>query len=191
MAFHPKSKTAMGLPARKNQTLSNQLDLGMKCFLRQTPLSQATIILRQSLARDDQQHNTVDYTKEAREDGNFSKKHCAVKGPSRHHGICQSAAKAFPVPIPRPSQIGKNTYQHFVHGPLSCEVKKREADFKSITRQGEERRLTVLSSLEKSREEMGYAVQSTQKNDACQHANEQDCTRENRHSRHAMTISLS
>lgn len=167
MAFHPKSKAAMGLPTRRNQALSDHLDMGMKCFLRQTPFNNATMVLRQSVSKYNQQpeklnnnkvHMKTDIKNSKNNGSLINNVHSERRVSSEHHTVCQTAADAFPILVPaKSSQIGRNTYQDFVQG-LSCDVRKREVYFKSVIREEEKRRLKILNSVQTPRSKRGNLV---------------------------------
>ena len=159
MAFQPKSKAAIGIPQNcRRQALSDQLDMGMKCYLRQTPLNNATRLLRQSLTTNDQQaegHSKEHWTMDAK------KSNSSINLPSdempalQHHSLCQKGAQAFPILLPKPSHLGRNTYEHFVGG-LNCEAKKRRAYYRSLVREEEKTRLKILNSFHTPKEEVVY-----------------------------------
>ena len=146
MAFSPKSKAAIGLPIREKQLLlSEKLDLGMKSFLRQTSCNQATLALRNSLLNRDEQ---IEQKNLGARVNNFR---TGDQATSAHLGnLHQSTAKAFPINLPKHSEIGNNNYRKFI-SELVCDTKKRKAYFKSLSRQEEKRELKMLNDCEAAR----------------------------------------
>lgn len=150
MAFSPKSKTATGLPIREKKPLSDELDMGMKCFLRQTTCSQATLVLRNSLLtqeeRNAQEPSTIISSSQNKLKnseklvGTYEKATFASFG-----NVRESTAQAFPIQLSKPSEIGSNNYRKFIN-ELTCDVRKREAYFRSLSREEEKRRLKILNN---------------------------------------------
>lgn len=148
MAFTPKSRTATGLPTRKQQLLPDKLDLGMKSFLHQTSCSEAMLALRTSFTRDEGkvldavrikpciQNKHKDYSE------HFWPFYSTTSG---HLGnLRQLTAEAFPIKLPKPSEIGLNDYRKFIN-KLHSDSKKWEAYFKSLSRDEERRGLKILN----------------------------------------------
>ena len=150
MAFTFKSNTAKGLPTKKKQLLSDELDLGMKCFLRQTPYTQATLALRHSLSHQ----NSTNYNNHSvitlegfqnrlkKDTMRFKTSEQATSGCLGN--LRQPTAEAYPIELPKHSVIGSNDYRKFV-GQLGCDTKKRACFLKSLSRENERRRLKILN----------------------------------------------
>ena len=169
MAFHPKSNIAIGLPSRRNQTLSDHLDIGMKSFLRQTPLSNATMVLRQSWSKYNQQasklnDNKINSKSSLKKNNSLNNMHSQYKE-RKVSAVYQTAAKAFPSILPKSSHVGMNSYENFVRG-LNCNIRRRKEYLQSLTREKEQRRLTILNNLQTPREEV-LSVRIKEKNQFC------------------------